>query len=85
MKKVIMFSASWCNPCKQVKPRFIQLAEEKKSVSFEVIDIDENKEQTESAGITSVPTFIIYENNIEKTRLVGSAFIKDLALMLGGE
>ena len=28
MKKLVMFSASWCNPCKQAKPIFEQIAKQ---------------------------------------------------------
>jgi thioredoxin 1 len=72
MKKVVMFSASWCNPCKQAKPIFQQLKESHSDVQFEIVDIDENRDMANDFGITGVPTFMLIENNEEVSRLVGA-------------
>jgi thioredoxin 1 len=72
MKKVVMFSASWCIPCKQAKPVFHALAESRKDLTFEVIDIDENRDMAQDFGVTGVPTFMLIENNEEVSRLVGA-------------
>jgi thioredoxin 1 len=72
MKKVVMFSASWCNPCKQAKPVFNALAETRKDLHFEVVDIDENRDMASDYNITGVPTFMIIENDEEVKRLVGA-------------
>jgi thioredoxin 1 len=72
MKKVVMFSASWCQPCRQAKPVFQQLRESRTDVQFEIIDIDENREMAQDFGVTGVPTFMLIENNEEVSRLVGA-------------
>jgi thioredoxin 1 len=72
MKKVVMFSASWCQPCRQAKPVFQQLKESIKDVQFEIVDIDENRDMANDFGITGVPTFMLIENNEEVSRLVGA-------------
>ena len=72
MKKLIMFSAAWCGPCKQAKPVFNQLKESIRDVQMEIIDIDEHREMAQDFGITSVPTFMVIENDEEVARLVGA-------------
>ena len=72
MKKVVMFSASWCNPCKQAKPVFQKLKESRNDVQFEIVDIDENRDMANDFGVTGVPTFMLIENNEEVSRLVGA-------------
>ena len=72
MKKVVMFSASWCNPCKQAKPVFQQLKSTYPQVQFEVVDIDEHRDMAQDFNVTGVPTFMVIENNEEVSRLVGA-------------
>jgi thioredoxin 1 len=72
MKKVVMFSASWCNPCKQAKPVFNMLKESHSDIQFEVVDIDENRDMANDFAITGVPTFMVIENDEEVSRLVGA-------------
>lgn len=66
---VLMFSASWCGPCKQIKPKFIQQSEINKNVLFIYIDIEEydeckkqNKKESFLDSINSMPTFLFYLN-----------------------
>lgn len=72
MKKVLMFSAAWCGPCKQAKPIFKQLSESISDVQFEVVDIDEDRAMAQDYNVTSVPTFMVIENDEEVSRLVGA-------------
>ena len=79
MKKVVMFSASWCAPCKQAKPVFEQTAKliaesknENSDVYFQIVDIDENRAMAQDYNVTGVPTFMLIENGEEVKRLVGA-------------
>lgn len=72
MKKVVMFSASWCSPCKQAKPVFQQLAESARDMEFEIVDIDENRDMAQDFDVRGVPTFMLIENDEEVQRLVGA-------------
>ena len=82
MKKIVMFSASWCNPCKQVKPVFQQLKESRSDVQFEIVDIDENRDMASDYNITGVPTFLLIEDNEEVKRLVGAANVTKIKEVL---
>jgi thioredoxin 1 len=70
MKKVYMFSGSWCGPCRQSKPHFLMLKEERKDVHFEIIDIDENPVMANNFQVSVVPTFVILEDDKEIGRVV---------------
>ena len=53
MSKYIYFGASWCGPCKQVKPMVIQ-----SSKNIQIVDVDNNAELSMKYGIRSVPTLV---------------------------
>ena len=70
---VIQFSASWCAPCKQLKPVMEKLSEDYKDrVNFYITDIENDGINTGSAaGIRGVPTVIVYRKGQEISRKVG--------------
>jgi len=62
-KMVIDFTATWCPPCKRMKPIFKDLKAKFADIAFYQVDVDENNETAESEGITAMPTFKTYFNN----------------------
>lgn len=71
MNKIIAFTATWCGPCKMLKPILQKLNNEGK-INIEFIDIDENRELAIENKIKSVPTLIFFnEDNVEYDRLSG--------------
>jgi thioredoxin 1 len=68
MKKVLRFTASWCQPCKTMKN---MLEEIKPTMPFEVIDIDVSPVVAMDFGIRSVPTLVMMDETIEMKRLTG--------------
>ena len=70
---VVQFSATWCGPCKNLKPVMDKLSDEFKSrANFYITDIEDSGINTGSAaGIRGVPTVIIYKKGQEISRKVG--------------
>ena len=72
---IIQFSASWCGPCKTLKPIMDKLSEEYSDKNFFMAyaDIEDGGINTGSAmGIRGVPTTIIFKRGVEVDRLVGN-------------
>ena len=67
MKKILRFTASWCQPCKSLARN---LEEAKIEIPIEVVDIDVNENLAMDYGIRSVPTLIMIDGENQK-RLVG--------------
>lgn len=67
MKKILRFTASWCQPCKALAKN---LEDAKLDIPIEVIDIDVHDDVAIDHGIRSVPTLILKDGTTEK-RLVG--------------
>ena len=64
MKILKLYSASWCQPCRIMKQQL-----EQANIPFEYIDIGNHQEELkelEAKGIKimTVPTMIIFENNM---------------------
>lgn len=67
-KRIIRFTASWCQPCKMLART---LEDIKTEIPIQVVDIDEKQEYAIEFGIRSVPTMVMMDGNIEVKRLVG--------------
>ena len=76
-KKVLRFTASWCQPCKMLARTLESIPTD---YPIEVIDIDENQELSIQYGVRGVPTLVMLENDVETKRVVGmqtEGFLKD--------
>ena len=69
MKRVLRFTASWCEPCKALAKN-LEIANIE--LPIEVVDIDVHSELAQEYGIRSVPTLVMLDENIEIKRIVGS-------------
>ena len=58
---VVMFSASWCKPCKEMRPVFLELEGKLHSIaSFGKIDIAVSPTIAQMYGIRSVPSLAVF-------------------------
>jgi thioredoxin 1 len=55
--KVMYFTATWCAPCKALKPIAQQVSAET-GVPIDFIDVDQSRAQATSMQVSSVPTLI---------------------------
>ena len=70
---VVDFTASWCPPCQQIKPKFAEHAVTVADYATLVkVDIDENTETKEANEIESMPTFIFFRNGEQLDKIVGA-------------
>ncbi len=62
-KVIVDFHATWCGPCKMMKPTFEKLANENTTeVGMYTMDVDLNREVAMSLGIRSVPTIKVFNS-----------------------
>lgn len=74
---IIDFYATWCQPCKQVKPYFHELAQEEENWQFYSIDVDKNPSIASGCSISAMPTFVIFQRGMQ-WGMVKGALPKDL-------
>jgi thioredoxin 1 len=84
MKTVYYFTADWCQPCKKTKPIVQELNIEQTQAGFQIIDVDDNNDLVKAFKIKSVPTFILFENGIEKNRIIGGQTREQLVEFING-
>ena len=75
MKGFIYFSAEWCQPCKALGPIMEQVA---KQVPVNKVNVDYDVSLTKQYNVTSVPTVILVDNGVEKTRFTGVKPLNDI-------
>lgn len=78
MKKVLMFSATWCGPCQRTKPAFNDFKESTKDVEAVLVDVDEQAHLAEKYNVRAVPTFVLLNNEVEVARMSGGATVEKI-------
>lgn len=78
---VVYFTAAWCMPCQQIKPRVDQMSLTYPNVTFVKVDIDELSDVAQHAGVRAVPTFEFYKNNVRIASFAGAEVTRLEALV----
>jgi thioredoxin 1 len=69
MKKILYFSAEWCNPCKLIKPKMVALSA---TLPIQIIDIDKDPALATKYNIRNIPAVIVVDGIAVTARLVGN-------------
>lgn len=70
---VVQFGASWCMPCKQLKPKVEAISLQNPDVTFAYVDIEATQEFSLRSKVMGVPTTVGYHNGVEVDRVVGNS------------
>lgn len=60
---VVFYTATWCAPCKKMKPVFESLSKKYEDVVFISLDVDVCQETAISQGVTAMPTFAFHKHS----------------------
>lgn len=79
MNKLLVFTASWCAPCKALKPT-LELLPEGTVTQY---DIDEHQEMRAQYEVRAVPTIIaLNESGTEVKRMTGNLPLRVLEQLI---
>ena len=83
---LVDFWAEWCGPCRMVGPILEEVAAEHDTISIAKLNVDENPQSAMQYDVMSIPTLIVFQDGVEKKRLVGArskaALLDELAEFL---
>jgi thioredoxin 1 len=77
---IVDFYATYCGPCRTVKPKYIELSEKYFDIPFLSVDIEKVTRLAEEFDVTSLPTFMIFKNYKVIKTIVGA----DIASLISG-
>ena len=70
---LVDFWAEWCGPCRMVGPIVEEIAgEHAEKLSVAKLNVDENPQTAMEYDVMSIPTLIVYQDGVEKKRIVGA-------------
>jgi thioredoxin 1 len=67
--EVLFFNASWCGPCRHMKPIVAQLR--RQGYHFRDVNVDQNQKLAQKYGIRGIPCFVFTINGSEVHRFSG--------------
>jgi thioredoxin 1 len=65
---LVDFHAPWCRPCRAIAPKVKQLVDEHEDVTLASVDIDAEPDIAKHYDITTIPTFMIFEQGTTRSK-----------------
>ena len=72
------FWATWCGPCKNFGPIYEKASEANPDITFAKVDTDAEKDLAGALGISSIPTLMVFRDNVLVYREAGALPAKAL-------
>lgn len=80
---LVDFNATWCGPCRMLKPALEEVAAERADVKIVGIDVDENRDLAIEYGVSSIPCLVLIKDGAEADRSVGLVPKEQVLALLG--
>ena len=77
---IIDFHASWCGPCKMIKPFFQEMAASHPGIVSATADVDDADDLAELMEVQAMPTFVVFKGGQKIDSMTGASKEKLKAL-----
>jgi thioredoxin 1 len=81
-KVLVDFNATWCGPCRMLKP-IIDEYSETTTIKVLSVDVDQNEDLARQYNIYSIPCLILFQDGVEIKRNVGLVSLDELKDFVG--
>jgi thioredoxin 1 len=61
---IVDFWAGWCGPCRQFAPTYAAASEKHPDIVFGKVDTEAEQQLSAAAGISSIPTLMVFRDGI---------------------
>ena len=68
---LVDFNATWCGPCRMLKPILEEVSALRPDVKVVGIDVDENGDLAQEYDVFSIPCLVLFKDGAEADRSVG--------------
>lgn len=65
------FTATWCQPCKQLHPIMKVIRSQNNGIDYQMIDVDQNPEIAAKYGVRGVPNVVFEKNGTVVQQVIG--------------
>lgn len=80
---LVDFWSPWCAPCRVLRPHLVRLAEERSEHwRFVAVNTETHPGAAEEFAIRSLPTFVLFRDGQEVSRLAGGVTLSSVAAAL---
>ena len=80
---IVDFWAAWCGPCRQFAPTFESASDEHDDIVFGKVDTEAQRELAQTFSISSIPTLMVFRQNVILYSQPGALPPKSLADLIG--
>lgn len=68
---LVDFYATWCGPCKMLRPTLEQIAADRRDVKVIAVNIEDEDELADQYEVSAIPCVVLFKNGAEADRSVG--------------
>ena len=81
---LVDFWASWCGPCKMMKPTIKKFAEDNPDIEVIFCNVDEESDLSKEYSIRSIPTLLYLEEGEIKGKRIGNVSAGQIKELVDG-